>query len=302
MLSAKPWRLEAVIRLGLGLFVCIYAGQLAATMLHFLFSGGKGNPILFYALSGSAFLCLAGTFLMARKPWQFEQGTRRLIVLLLLLYFGMMAGGFAQRIAGTSRFSVIQMIIAALSFQGAGLALSAIFLREHQVSWTEAFGLRNSWRNALVVGLMAACLFLPIGWGLQKLTSFVMTHSPLFQLKPEEQQAVQTLRSAGALVDRFALGIVTILLAPLAEEILFRGILYPAIKQFGFPGIALWGTSLLFAFVHLNILTFIPLLVLAMVLVALYEHTDNLLAPVAAHSLFNALNFTMLYAFESQLR
>jgi membrane protease YdiL (CAAX protease family) len=42
------------------------------------------------------------------------------------------------------------------------------------------------------------------------------------------------------------------------------------------------------------VVTFVPLVVLALVLTALYERTDNLLAPVAAHVLFNALNFAEL--------
>jgi membrane protease YdiL (CAAX protease family) len=85
-----------------------------------------------------------------------------------------------------------------------------------------------------------------------------------------------------------------VLLAPVAEEVLFRGILYPAIKQMGRPRLALWGTSLLFAAVHMNVVTFVPLAVLALVLTVLYERTNNLLAPITAHVLFNALNFGML--------
>ena len=38
----------------------------------------------------------------------------------------------------------------------------------------------------------------------------------------------------------------------------------------------------------------VPLAVLALMLTALYERTDNLLAPITAHVLFNALNFAML--------
>jgi membrane protease YdiL (CAAX protease family) len=79
-----------------------------------------------------------------------------------------------------------------------------------------------------------------------------------------------------------------------AEEVLFRGILYPAIKQAGHPRVALWGTALLFAAVHMNLVTFLPLAVLALVLTALYERTNNLLAPITAHVLFNALNFVTL--------
>jgi membrane protease YdiL (CAAX protease family) len=46
--------------------------------------------------------------------------------------------------------------------------------------------------------------------------------------------------------------------------------------------------------------TFVPLMVFALVLVYLYETFQNLLAPVVAHSLFNAANFLLLI-FEDQI-
>ena len=54
-------------------------------------------------------------------------------------------------------------------------------------------------------------------------------------------------------------GLLTIVLAPIAEEALFRGILYPSIKQTGHPRWALWGTSLLFGIMHFNMATLVPL-------------------------------------------
>jgi membrane protease YdiL (CAAX protease family) len=107
---------------------------------------------------------------------------------------------------------------------------------------------------------------------------------------------VQVVRSAGTISQRVILGIILILIAPPAEELLFRGVLYPAIKQRGFPRLALWGSSLAFAAVHVNLATFLPLTLLALVLVWLYERTNNLLAAITTHSLFNALNFLLLQA------
>ena len=72
-----------------------------------------------------------------------------------------------------------------------------------------------------------------------------------------------------------------------------------AIKQAGHPRIALWGASLAFAAIHVNLATFLPLLLLALILTWLYETTGNLLAPIAAHSLFNTMNFVLLYVAES---
>src|SRR5207245_8117127 len=124
---------------------------------------------------------------------------------------------------------------------------------------------------------------------------------PHHPLKVKEQQAVHALRVASSWFDRLALGLAAIVLAPLAEEMIFRGILYPALKQWGFRRLALWSTSLLFAAVHLNLATFVPLLVLSLILTLLYEKMDNLLAPITAHALFNGFNFLMLYLVEKQL-
>ena len=76
---------------------------------------------------------------------------------------------------------------------------------------------------------------------------------------------------------------------------LFRGILYPTIKQAGFPKLSLWLTSLAFAAIHLNAVTFLPLLVLSLLLTFLYEKTNNLLAPITTHAVFNAVQFVWLY-------
>lgn len=87
------------------------------------------------------------------------------------------------------------------------------------------------------------------------------------------------------------MAVVTVLLAPLAEEFLFRGVLYPAVKQSGYPRVALWGTAVLFAAIHLNLIAFFPLLVMALLLTAVYELTGNLMASIAMHMLFNGINF-----------
>jgi membrane protease YdiL (CAAX protease family) len=62
----------------------------------------------------------------------------------------------------------------------------------------------------------------------------------------------------------------------------------------GWPCYAVFSTSLLFGAVHLNAMTFFPLTFLALVLTWLYEKTDNLLAPILTHSLFNTANFFWL--------
>jgi len=297
MLSVKPWKADAIIRLGLSVMVCVFAGSLLASAAHYASLGGKANPKLFYSLAAVAMACLVAALIMISQPWRLEMGIGRLVALMVCAYGGLFLGAWVQRLAGggLEEASIWRMIFATLSFQGVSLVLVARFLREHQISWAEGFGFSNHWRQAVLWGLLAAVIFLPIGWGLQQASALVMTHLPHWKMEPQEQLPIHALRVSMSWGGRLALGAAAVMLAPVAEEALFRGILYPAIKQMGRPRLALWGTSLLFAAVHMNLVTFLPLAVLALVLTALYERTDNLLAPITAHALFNALNFITLF-------
>lgn len=295
MVTARPWQPNAIVRLVLCLIVCFFWGSLIMGLLHHVHIGPK-QDLRFYRLTASALGCGAVAMVFVYRPWRPENVVSRLGGYLLCFYGGILLETFAQKTAPPFGPSVSQMIIAALSLQGAALILIPHFLQEQRLSWREAFGFGHNRRQAVMLGVILACLFLPVGMGLQWLSALVMVHLPHLQLKPQEQEAVQTLEMAVTWFNRFALAIVTIVVAPAAEEMLFRGILYPAIKLAGFPRLALWGTALLFAAIHLNLVTFVPLAVLALGLTLLYERTDNLLAPITAHALFNAMNFVILYS------
>jgi membrane protease YdiL (CAAX protease family) len=296
MLSAKPWKVDAIIRLVLSVMICVYIGSVLGSAGHYASAGGKAGPGQFYPVALVATLFLVSTLILIGKPFPSESFGRRMLALVLCAYGGLFMGAWTQRLAAQNGAdtSIWRMVLATLCFQGAGLFLIARFLREQQTTWTAGFGMMNRPRHAMLLGLVVALIFLPLGWGLQQASALVMTHLPHLKLEPQEQLPVHALRTSMSIGGRLALGVAAVLLAPVAEEALFRGILYPGIKQFGFPRLALWGTSLLFAAVHMNAVTFVPLALLALVLTLLYERTDNLLAPITAHVLFNALNFLTL--------
>src|SRR5437867_7106448 len=251
MLSEKPWRAGAVVRLVCGIFISMNAASLLMIALHHPAAKGKGVPPLFI-LVGAALLCLAAALLLTFKRWTLENFTRRAISLMACVLAGLCLGVWAQKIAGPPppNASVGQMLVATLSFQGPALVLVGFLLREQGSSWAQAFGFLNDWKIAVLLGIIVACFFLPVGWALQQLSVVLLEHLP--QVKPEEQQAVQTIRAAASWRDHLALGAVTILLAPFGEEMLFRGVVYPWIKQAGFPRLALWLSALMFAASHVN--------------------------------------------------
>jgi membrane protease YdiL (CAAX protease family) len=182
-----------------------------------------------------------------------------------------------------------QMAVMETFVDGGALVWIGSFLRENKISRDEAFGLEAVRRTKAVLwGLLAATLFVPVALGLQYLSSWLLQH-------PEAQEMVQVLQRADLPAgERVFIGFLAVLIAPLAEEAMFRGILYPTIKQAGYPRAAVWVTSLLFGAVHFNVPSFVPLVVFSMLLIYLYEKTGSLLASITAHSLFNYANFVFL--------
>lgn len=235
--------------------------------------------------------------MLSAKPWRSEIVMLFCAVQLVCFCLGAATVSLLQR-AGFTAFkspdSPGTLLLGTLSFQGATWVLIYFFLRGHQVRWREAFGFCESrWPQALLTALMTVLVILPPAWGLQYASAFVLEK---IGWPPEEQTAVMLLAGAKAWWTRIYLGVFAVALAPVAEEFIFRGVLYPFVKQLGYPRFAWIGVSFLFALIHMDAATLVPLFVLALALTWLYERTDNLLAPVTAHSLFNVANLVVLYS------
>jgi len=179
---------------------------------------------------------------------------------------------------------------------GLFLCLVSHFLRRQGTSWSKAFGLGatgsgNVLLTAMVALMAAAIPVALLGLGTQavfKMNDWKMEPQPMvdFFLRLDDPWL------------RAGMAACAVVGAPVFEEILFRGILHPFLKQrLGFAH-ALWMNSLLFALVHHHAMSLLPLFGLAIVLTLLYEWRRNLAAPIALHAGFNALSLAILLARE----
>lgn len=233
--------------------------------------------------------------MLSEKPWRPELVVRLIVGLFASMALGVIfVGGYETTVEPSRKHrDLIIFIVGLFSFHGVGLVLVDVFLRQHRIGWKEAFGfdqprVGRTIFMALIVGMLA----IPIAWSLSTLSSKILE---FFQMPVEAQQAVQVLqRAKGDSTMLLYHGLAAVFIAPFVEELVFRGILYPAIKQSGFHKLALWGTSIFFALIHGNVVIFVPLIVLAIFLTFLYETTNNLLAPILTHSFFNAVNYFIL--------
>ncbi len=93
---------------------------------------------------------------------------------------------------------------------------------------------------------------------------------------------------------RLAIILMVVIVAPAAEEIIFRGYFYGVIRRYGGRIPAILTSSLLFAAIHVHLPSVPGLLLLALILCFLYERTGSLWAPITLHACFNASTIVVL--------
>jgi membrane protease YdiL (CAAX protease family) len=188
------------------------------------------------------------------------------------------------------------VLVATLSFHGPAIVAGIAFLKLHDIRWRDALGWnKDNWKLQLLLTVTVLAAALPVMFGLKYISALAL-HKMGWAV--EDQRAVEMFSSVKSTWLQIYLGFFAVVLAPLGEEFVFRGLLFSAAKKLGRPWVV-WvgwvGVSLLFAFIHFSAPIFLPLFVLALALTWLYEKTEGLLAPIVAHSLFNAANLGLLY-------
>lgn len=85
------------------------------------------------------------------------------------------------------------------------------------------------------------------------------------------------------------------ILPPIAEEFIFRGVIYGQLRKVGVFFAVIW-TSLLFGFVHLQLNVGVVVFVMSLVMCLIREKlTDSIWAGVVIHFLKNSIAFILLY-------
>jgi membrane protease YdiL (CAAX protease family) len=233
--------------------------------------------------------------MLSVKPWRAEAVLFFIAVQIFCLLSGGMAIALLQK-AGLDGFKSENdfgyILVGTLSFQGATWVLMAIFFRYHQVDWGDALGFRNkNWGSTILLALGVVIIILLAAAPLETLSIDLMKK---IHWTPKDEEAVTLLTDTSSHAAQIYLVIFAVLIAPVAEEFIFRGVLFPFLKQHNMPKTAWLGLNLFFAFMHADAAIFIPLFVLSIALTWLYEKTDNLFAPIFAHALFNAANLILL--------
>lgn len=225
------------------------------------------------------------------KPWKVES----VLQMFLGVFGGMLLFGLLTLLLGyrpvPGRVDHTMLLVAAVSFPCAAVPWLHWLLKDHEMTWVSALGLNS---RRLWVALPLGFLVGVIGFfACNQLAALLQPLLTRFEMPVEAQPTIRALQSTVSPLWTIAFAVLSIGLAPVVEEFIFRGLLFPILKQLGLPIAAWLGSSLFFAVIHGNVQAFVPLTVLALMLTWLYDRTDNLMAPILAHATFNAINFAL---------
>ncbi|MEA1928458.1 MAG: CPBP family intramembrane glutamic endopeptidase [Candidatus Auribacterota bacterium] len=166
--------------------------------------------------------------------------------------------------------------------------------RNQRSTLPELLGIsREGWSGKLRQAVRGYILFFPI---LLILIIVSLVGIDILGLPYQPHPLVQPLLEAGDNSLLWALFVVGILLGPLAEELFFRGVLFPALKKRLNVSWSVIISALLFSSLHQTWAGFLPIFGLGILLAHSYQKTGSLLVPIFIHIIHNGLflTFTVL--------
>lgn len=216
--------------------------------------------------------------------WFYQAADLLGIGFIFWLFFGLVVSSLSQ--PDPAELSLDRhTLISAIGFQfiGAGIVTLFVVSRISPVQW---LGLKwSSWPWIFLIA-PGAVIFM---WFLIACLQFsgLMDWIGSFGVDTV-QDTVKLLQTSKDPQILALMAFAAIVAAPLCEEIIFRGYLYPATKKFSGPWVAGACSALVFAAAHGNMAALLPLFIFGCLLVVIYEKTGSIWAPIAVHCCFNS--------------
>lgn len=175
-------------------------------------------------------------------------------------------------------------------------ALLGYLHRVRGLNPAELFGLQHfHWRSLLKVVLVFGAVTVI---GVNGFAALLMPWLQQVWPDTQPQEAVMLFQKTGDWGAKAVFIFSVVVLAPLAEETVFRGFAYGVLKRYTDMPFAALSTSLMFATIHMHVGSLLPLLLLAVLLCVAYELTGCLLVPMLLHMIFNATSIGMMLVFD----
>jgi membrane protease YdiL (CAAX protease family) len=227
---------------------------------------------------------------LVEAPWSVSSA----LSLVIVAFVGaLLAGALVAELRGTGWDPVFVTAVSAGIFLLLYAALLGIVwgaASARGVTFVDAVGLRR------VVGLRwygAAAGAAVAGWLFS--AAFTAALTALGVRLPREDVAVFRLLPSGPVGLAFTV-LLLVVVAPFAEEVVYRGVLLSALSDRWGAVAGLGVSTAVFSLVHVSLGGFVPLVVAGALFGLLFIRSRSLWVAIAAHSAYNALGVAALFA------
>ncbi len=213
------------------------------------------------------------------------------IILAVTLFFAL---AVALAPDGTAPPEAHRLIGNALFYAVFCLTAVGACLLNARITFKQAFLSRKcSPKRALTLGVVFGLAVIP---PVTVVSILVQTLLGVAGIESQPQELFQWLQESQATGLKLFMMFSAVIMAPIVEELLFRGVLFRAAlvgRSFIFTALlnATW-----FALVHLHAPSVVPLLLLSIAFSAGYVATGSILTPIAMHVLFNLTSLAFYLA------
>lgn len=233
---------------------------------------------------------------MSARPWTWREAGSITMVLVLLHLILLTAISIWHGIGSGESAGFISATVLAQTaiFHGGGCWLIAHAIARRGISWRTAFGLdpKRIWRDMSkgVLFYFAAMPFVILAALFYRLLLFLLDYE-------FEPQAIIELFVAPEypLWLKVYLVLIAVAVAPVVEEMLFRGVALSFLSKHMRPILGIAAVSVAFAAIHFNLAALVPLCVIASAFSVAYVLTGSLLVPITMHVCFNSVSLIILF-------
>ena len=278
-LAAYPWAVLALL-----LYTILI-------MLGFVFAFG-----IFQKLKTRRFPWRSYVMWLEERPW----GLREIWFLAAVLISVHLAVALGLQLFVTKDFEHskggqnLMVILGSLAFHWTAFGTVLLLVARKKWSWPFAFGIRvREWRPDLIRGGRYYLSVLPM------IMLVALLYHAWTYLTGEEvavQDAVDMIMGTESVTMLIYLGVLAVVVAPVVEEIVFRGMLFPWLARVINLRIAILVVSVAFGLIHGFSGAMLPLMALSVMLCLAYVRTQSLFVPIVMHALFNGVNLFVMLA------
>lgn len=257
---------------------------------------GIGMGVLFFSIYSAILLVIYNkkfpanrenlTHTIIQRAW-----SGRHVGLLLTGFIGLgILLSAIQALSGASPAPAAQLT-SVLIFSASQLLILRLIGKERKCGWDRDFGMQPCKLKLLPLSLaiyFSSIIVLGI--------STMIYHKVLeqdFGIQTDLQDVVLLIANSRSWV-RVGFILLAVVVAPLYEELIFRGVFFAYLVRRTGLGPAMVAVSLVFALVHFHIPSLLPLFLLSIVLCLAYWRTGSLWTNIGVHALFNGATVTFL--------